>query len=196
MRLQVDYQMKQNKARPPILQFRLSVLDVKPEISRTVLVSTDVTLARLHSILQALMGWQNHHLYAFVIDGKRYAPRHEDDGDVGKANLIGTRLSSLFRKTAKVITYEYGFGDRWEIEIHIESTKDTIGQERSAECIEGRRHGPVEDSGGSRGYMEKVRIYRNPQHKAYQQIREWIGPNFDPEEFDLAETNERLKAIV
>jgi hypothetical protein len=48
--------MKQNTVWSPVLQFRLSVLDVKPEISRTVLVSADITLARLHSILQALMG--------------------------------------------------------------------------------------------------------------------------------------------
>ena len=158
-------------------------------------MSTDTTLARLHSILQVLMGWQDHHLYAFVIDGKRYFPRHEDDGDIGKANVIGTKLSSFFKKTAKVITYEYDFGDRWELELHVESTKDTIGQKLSAECLEGCRRGPVEDSGGSRGYMEKIKIFRNPQHKAYHQIRDWIGPNFDPEAFNLAETNELLKAI-
>jgi hypothetical protein len=158
-------------------------------------VSTDITLAGLHKILQVLMGWQNHHLYAFVIDGKRYAPRHEDDGDVGKPNLIGTKLSRLVKKPAQAITYEYDFGDRWEVELHIESAKHMIGQQLSAECIEGCRHGPVEDSGGSRGYMEKIRIFRNPQHKAYHQVREWIGPDFDPEAFNLAETNELLKAI-
>jgi hypothetical protein len=187
--------MKQNKAQSQVLQFRLSVLDVKPEIWRLMLVSIDITLARLHEILQILMGWQNHHLYAFVIDGKRYAPHNEIDGDKGKSNLIGTNLSSLFKKNAKDITYEYDFGDRWEIELHVESTKGTIGEELSAECIEGGRHGPVEDSGGSRGYMEKIKIFRNPQYKSYQQMREWIGPKFDPEAFSLAEANELLKTI-
>jgi hypothetical protein len=158
-------------------------------------VSTDVTLARLHEILQVLMGWNNQHLYAFVVDGKRYSPRQEDDGDVGNANLIQTRLSSLSINQASVFTYEYDFGDRWEIELYMESTVDMMGQKLSAECLEGCRHGPVEDSGGSRGYMEKIRIFRNPQHRAYQQTREWIGPKFDPEAFSLTETNVLLKAM-
>jgi hypothetical protein len=141
------------------------------------------------------MGWQNHHLYAFVIDGKRYAPRNADDGDMGKGNLIGTKLSSLFKRAAMDMTYEYDFGDRWEIELHVEASKGTISQDVSAECIEGCRHGPVEDSGGSRGYMEKIKIFRNPQHKSYQQVREWMGPKFDPEAFSLVETNELLKVV-
>ncbi len=187
--------MKQNNGRPPILQFRLSVMEIKPEIWRLARVSSSITLAQLHTILQVLMGWQDHHLYAFVIDEKRYAPRHEDDGDLGKGNVIETKLSSLFKKTPKVITYEYDFGDRWEVQISVESTQDRIEQNQSAECLEGCRHGPVEDSGGSRGYMEKIKIFRNPQHKGYQRIREWIGPSFDPEAFDLVETNELLRKI-
>ena len=80
--------MKQNKAQSQIMQFRLSVKDVKPEIWRKFLVSSDITLARLHTILQVLMGWRNHHLYAFVIDEKRYSPPNEDDDDIGKSNSI------------------------------------------------------------------------------------------------------------
>jgi hypothetical protein len=47
--------MKLKKAQPPSLQIRLSVKDVKPEIWRLMLVSSDVTLARLHMILQILV---------------------------------------------------------------------------------------------------------------------------------------------
>jgi hypothetical protein len=189
-------QMMKNTARSRVLQLRLAVRDVKPEIWRTVLVSSDTTLAGLHRVLQALMGWQNHHLYAFVIDGKRYFPRFEDDVDQSRGSVIGTKLSSLFKKAEKVFTYEYDFGDCWEIELRNEAERDMIGHKVAAECIDGGRHGPVEDSGGSRGYMEKIRIYGNPQHKAYQQIRNWIGPNFDPESFNLAEANKLLKAFA
>jgi hypothetical protein len=43
--------------------------------------------------------------------------------------------------------------------------------------------------------MEKAKIYGNPRHKRYQEIREFIGPKFDPEAFDLEQTNEMLKEI-
>ena len=185
--------MKQNKARSQTLQFRLYVKDVKPEIWRKLLVSSDITLARLHSILQVLMGWRDNHLYAFVINEKRYSPPSEHD--IGKQNSIRTKLSNIFAKDAKAIRYEYDFGDRWEIELCNEPKKDGFQQKQPTECIEGSRHGPVEDSGGSREYMEKAKIYGNPRHKRYQEVRKFIGPMFDPEAFDLKQTNEMLKEL-
>jgi hypothetical protein len=44
--------------------------------------------------------------------------------------------------------------------------------------------------------MDKTKIYGNPQHKHHLEVRKLIGPNFDPEAFDLIQTNEMLKAIV
>jgi hypothetical protein len=185
--------MKQSKARSQTLQFRLSVKDVKPEISRKLLVSSDTTLARLHAILQVLMGWSDNHLYAFVINGKRYTPPSEHD--IGKQNSIRTKLSDIFAKDAIAIRYEYDFGDRWEIELCNEPKNADFQQRQPTECIEGFRHGPVEDSGGSREYMEKVKIYGNPRHKRYQEVREFIGPKFDPESFELRQINEMLKEL-
>jgi hypothetical protein len=178
-----------------MIQFRLSVRDVKPEIWRKLLVSSDVTLEKLHTILQVLMGWKNHHLYAFVIDEKRYSPPNPDDDHIENNNLIQTKLSSIPGKSLEAITYEYDFGDGWEIELQNEARNADLPQDQLAECIEGSRHGPAEDSGGSRGYMEKARIYGNPQHRRYLEIRKLIGPDFDPEAFDLIQTNEILKEI-
>jgi hypothetical protein len=187
--------MKQIKAHASSLQFRVSVRDVRPEIWRKLLVSSDITLEKLHTVLQVLMGWRNHHLYAFVIDQKRYYPPNENYEDIGRNNSIQTKLSKVLRKTLSSITYEYDFGDGWVIELCSELKNDSLQQNQFAECIEGSRHGPAEDSGGSRGYMEKVKIYGNPQHKRHLEIRELIGPKFDPEAFDLLQTNETLKEV-
>jgi hypothetical protein len=159
------------------------------------LVPSDITLERLHTILQALMGWRNHHLYDFVINEKRYSPPNEDDDDIGKKNSIQTKLSSIFGKNIDAITYEYDFGDGWEIELCRESKNDDYKQNQPTECIEGSRHGPAEDTGGSRGYMEKAKIYENPKHKRYMEIRKLIGPDFNTEAFDLIQTNVILKEI-
>ena len=77
--------MKKSKIKPQLLQFRLSVKDVKPEIWRKLLVSEDVTLSKLHSILQVLMGWSGRHYYAFVINEKRYSSVAEND-ETNKSN--------------------------------------------------------------------------------------------------------------
>jgi hypothetical protein len=187
--------MKQTKTLTPMLQLRLSVKDVKPEIWRKLLVSSDITLERLHSILQVLMGWRNVHLYAFVINKKRYSPPNEVD-DLRKRKSIQTRLSTVYAKNAEPFTYEYDFGDGWEVEVHSESILNHFQEKQLPQCLEGRRHGPAEDTGGSRGYMEKANIYNNPQHRRYQEIRKLIGPGFDPEKFDLIHTNEILREIV
>ena len=186
--------MKQTSAKRRVLQFRLSVKDVKPVIWRKLIVSSDVTLARLHSILQVLMGWSDSHLYAFVINEKRYSSSIEDD-DVRQNKLTHTKLSSVFAKNAKLIVYEYDFGDGWEIELSNEAKSDDLQRNEWVECLDGSRHGPVEDSGGYRGYMEKAAIYGNPQHRRYHEVQELLGPKFDPEAFDLMQTNEILKRI-
>ena len=188
--------MKQANSLPPILQFRLSVKDVKPEIWRKLLVSSDTTLERLHKILQVLMGWRDKHLYAFVINEKRYSPPNENDDDIGKHNSIKAKLSGLFTKKTEAITYEYDFGDGWQIDLFREPLSEEYQQKQTTECFEGSRHGPAEDTGGSRGYMEKSKIYDNPQHRRYLEIRKLIGPNFDAEAFDLTQINERLRGIV
>ena len=177
-----------------MVQFRLSVKDVKPEIWRKLLVSSDITLEKLHAILQVVMGWKNRHLYAFVVNEKRYSPPNEED-DAPKSRLILTKLSTLLDERTTAITYEYDFGDGWEIELQNETRSGDLLQSQTARCTEGSRHGPAEDTGGSRGYMEKVRIYGNPQHRRYLEVRKLIGPNFDPEAFDLVQTNEMLKEI-
>jgi hypothetical protein len=187
--------VKQHKRPPKRMLFRLSVKDVVPEIWRRFQVSSDITLVHLHLILQVLMGWGDRHLYAFVIGAKRYSSPSDADDDMKNRNLIKTKLSSILAEGSNAFTYEYDFGDGWQIKLCSEPIDDGFHANRFAECIDGSRHGPVEDSGGSRGYMEKAQIYRNPQHKRYLDIREMMGPEFDSEAFDLARTNTMLKAI-
>ena len=188
--------MKPSRVLPKRMLFRVSVRDVVPEIWRKLLVSSEITLAGLHSVLQVLMGWEDRHLYAFVIDAKRYASPNDTDENLENQDKIRMKLSRLFKTGAKTITYEYDFGDRWQIVLTAEPIDEGHRPSQVPECIGGSRHGLVEDSGGSRGYMEKALIYRNPKHRRYLEVQKLIGPNFNPEAFDLTETNARLKEIA
>lgn len=188
--------MKPSKASVRTMFFRLSVRDVVPEIWRELLVSSEITLAGLHSVLQVLMGWEDRHLYAFVINAKRYASPSDSDENQENREKIRTKLSRILKAGAASFVYEYDFGDKWQILLNTEKKGEGQQPTRFAECVGGSRHGPVEDSGGSRAYMEMALIYRNPQHRRHLEVRKLIGPGFNPEAFDLTETNARLKAIA
>ena len=94
------------------------------------------------------------------------------------------------------VRYEYDFGDGWQIDLILETLSEGYQQKQTIECLEGSRHGLAEDTGGSRGYMEKSKIYENPQRRRYFEIRKLIGPNFDPEAFNLTQINAKLREIV
>ena len=112
--------MKPSSVLPKSILFRLSVKDVVPEIWRRLLVSSDITLAGLHSALQVLMGWGDRHLYAFMVDANRYASPSDSDETLENRNMIRTKLSSLVGSDSIGIIYEYDFGDRWQIALGIE----------------------------------------------------------------------------
>ena len=53
---------------------------------------------------------------------------------------------------------------------------------------------PPEDCGGPWGYPEFLEAIQNPKHKQHEELLEWVGGEFDPEEFDL-ESGERGVAV-
>src|SRR5438132_6528213 len=56
-----------------VSELRITLLDVEPQVWRLIAVPTDLTLADLHIVLQAVMGWENRHLHQFeTADGIRY----------------------------------------------------------------------------------------------------------------------------
>ena len=53
-----------------IYQLKVTLRGAKRPIWRQFQVRSDITLGKLHRILQAVMGWTDTHLYQFAIRGK------------------------------------------------------------------------------------------------------------------------------
>ena len=172
---------------------KLTVKDIEPPIWRRLLVRSDTTLARLHLIIQSLMEWENYHLYQFQILDKTHGPPAVDDEEYGRRESVRLRLSTVFRDGVDTIVYEYDFGDGWEIIVELEDLLPANEQEENVKCIGGARRGPLEDSGGPLGYMEKLQIRKDPTHPDHKEVKDWIGPRFDPEAFNLYEANYNLR---
>jgi len=90
------------------------------------------------------------------------------------------------------MVYEYDFGDGWQHKIVVEKVQPPEESVQYPRCISGRRACPPEDCGGPYGYPEFLEALHDPNHPEHQMYSDWIGGEFDPEEFDLQEINRAL----
>jgi FAD/FMN-containing dehydrogenase len=78
-------------------------------------VPTSITLKVLHDVVQAAMGWFDHHLWEFTIGKQRFGlPMEEDWGTAPRKEASKVRLRDVLKSRKTVIDYLYDFGDSWE----------------------------------------------------------------------------------
>jgi len=180
-----------------IYQLKVSLKGAKPPIWRRILVSSDMELVDLHHAIQSTMGWYNCHLHQFKLGRTFFQPDPDPEfmgfGGFETEDSAGVRICDLLRSEKEKIDYEYDFGDSWEHVVLLEKiTKPEEGQAYPV-CIKGKRACPPEDCGGLWGYCNLLEILENPKDEEYEGMLEWVGGKIDPEAFDLAEANARLK---
>ena len=173
-----------------IYQLKITLKHIRPQIWRRIQVPADIKLDRLHDILQAAMGWEDCHLHQFIADNTYYGIPDPDFPD-NIRNESNVRLDKIAQPGGTLI-YEYDFGDSWAHEIEIEKMLPPEKDQRYPVCLAGKRACPPEDCGGFPGYMRMLEILSNPGDEEYEEMREWAGEDFDPEAFDLVETNKAL----
>jgi len=178
-----------------LYQLKIQLEDIDPPVWRRILVSGDINLGQLHEVIQEVMGWTNTHLHEFIIDEESYSdPEFEIDDS---RNETRYRLSQVAPQAGKEFDYLYDPGDGWEHKIVVERT--LAADERyagQAVCVAGARACPPEDCGGPGGYEEFLAAITHPKHKRHQELREWIGGDFDAEHFALDEINELLRELT
>lgn len=178
-----------------LLQLKLTLTGIRPPIWRRLLVTNQVSLKRLHDSIQAVAVWKDMHPHEFIIEEKRYGqPALREVVPVENEALF--RLHSLPLTKGTSFTYMYDFGDHWEVEVKVERVLPPDPGSPFAFVIEGARAFPPEDSGGVTGYQELLEALSDPSDPAHEECREWVGQDFDPERFDLATTNERLRLLA
>jgi hypothetical protein len=177
---------------PPTYQLKVALLGVKPPIWRRILVPADLSLGRLHGVLQVAMGWTDSHLHQFIADNTFYGTPNEDFGFDEVRDENRYRLNQLLQSEKDWVKYEYDFGDSWEHRITLEKILPAEDKGLLPRCIKGKRACPPEDCGGIWGYQNLLEILADPKHDEHEDMLEWLGGEFDPEEFDLDVTNAML----
>ena len=178
----------------PIYQLKITLRHIKPPIWRRVQVSGHITLAKLHTLIQVVMGWTDSHLHCFEVDGISYSLPNEND-DLDMQDSRGVLLTEVAPNEKDKIRYEYDFGDSWEHDIVVEEVLPPDAEFRHPVCITGRRACPPEDIGGPWGYVRFLEIMANPEDPEYEEMLEWYGDDFDADAFDRVEINRQLRVM-
>ena len=182
-----------------ILQIRVTIQDIEPPIWRRLHLPLDLNLAQLHEVIQASFGWTDSHLHQFVIGGLVYgAPEFDDSGDltIFEATGVFLRDFDLYYEGHPRLLYVYDFGDNWRHFIEFEEVLPRQPGTNYPMCLDGARHRPPEDVGGTSGYSEFLEAWSDPEHEEHKSMRQWAGKSFMPESFNAVKTNKAIAAAL
>ena len=174
-----------------IYQIKIALIGSKPPIWRTVLVPGNLGLGAFHDVIQVAMGWTDSHLHQFIAN-KVFYGIPDDDFELEMEDEAKYKLSQLLKKEKDTLIYEYDFGDSWEHKILLEKILPFDSNTALPVCIKGKRACPPEDCGGIWGYEDLLETISNVKHPEHADMLEWLGGEFDPEEFDLEQINKDL----
>lgn len=175
-----------------VYQLKVTLSGSEPRVWRRFLVPAHYTLERLHRVLQVVMGWQNYHLHEFKVGQLSYGEPHPEYGD----KMLNHKKVTLAEvaPVGSSFTYIYDFGDGWQHDLKVEKTIDRTEGEHYPRCIEGKRACPPEDCGGIGGFADLLKALQNPLTQEQRELVEWAG-DYDPDMFDLATINKRLRKL-
>ncbi len=177
-----------------IYQLKVTLKDSHPAVWRRIQVADNIVLPQLHGVLQLAMGWTNSHLHSFQVGEQTFAkPSPEDYIPVVDYRTV--RLNQIAPKAKDRFAYLYDFGDSWVHEIVVEKILPPDEKVEYPRCLDGRRACPPEDVGGVWGYADFVKAFRNSRHPEHDEMLQWVGGAFDPEQFDLNGVNGMLQVF-
>jgi hypothetical protein len=98
------------KARKSVVyQIKVTLNGVKPPVWRRLLVSSSISLKKLHDVLQTALGWTDSHLHQFVARGESYGIPDPEFGASTRNERV--RLDQVLIREKESLIYEYDFGD-------------------------------------------------------------------------------------
>ncbi|MGL6195247.1 MAG: plasmid pRiA4b ORF-3 family protein [Thermoguttaceae bacterium] len=170
-----------------LYQLKITLLECKPAIWRKFVVPSNVTLNKLHYIIQSVMGWQNCHMHSFIAGKEYYGISDEDlPEDEYTLNDIASKKGDKFK-------YWYDFGDDWMHQIVVENVNYTNPDcPHPICCIAGAGACPPEDCGGIYGFVDFCDAISNPKHPEHKELKSWYGGKYDPLKFDIDAINKKF----
>lgn len=181
---------------------KIALKNVQPPIWREVLVPSDLRLDRLHHVIQIAMGWEDEHMHEFIVgslrNGERFGQALPDPFGFGAPTRNETKftLQQIAPSKGGKFLYWYDFGDDWYHEISVKAVLPATPDLPVPRCLKSAGGCPPEDCGGPWGYANLLAILAEPEHEEHEEMREWIGDDFDPARFDFEAVNRALATLA
>ena len=182
---------------PRIARIRIELDGIDPAVWRTIEVPLTTSLSELHEVIQAVMLFDNCHLFQFDVGSRRYAipdPEWEDVRETVDAQ--STKLGALVDRGVTSFSYTYDFGDNWQHTVTIETITDADPALDYHRFVDGSRRAPPEDVGGIPGFEQFLDAMTKPRHPERKNLLRWYGRPFDPDDIDLPEITVRVSKIA
>ena len=181
-----------------IARIRIELEHIAPLIWRRVDVSLTTNLRALHEIIQALMPWENYHLYQFAVGERVYGEPDPEDAVWGRKiyQAKGMRLGTLVDRGVTELLYTYDFGDDWQHRVIVEEVIEATAGIDYPLFIDGERTAPPEDVGGPPGFMDFVEAMAKPRHPQRKGLVRWYGGPFNPADFGADRIAESIRSIA
>lgn len=178
-----------------VMQFRITLAEVKPAIWRRIVVPASYSFWDLHVAIQDAMGWLDCHLHLFRLRHPMTGRPVEigiPDEDAFEGDPVcragwEVRVSDYLATAGARALYDYDFGDGWVHEVKLEAVGPRQKGAKYPQCLDGRRACPPEDCGGPWGYARLLETIANPADPEYASTMEWLGGAFHPGAFDPAQ---------
>ena len=176
------------------MRLRIELEGIAPPVWRRLTLDNSATLARLHRVIQAAMGWGDDQHHAFQIGGRTYGiPQHQTPQG-RHLHDEGTTVVGRVLQGVREFEYVYDFGDAWLHRVTVERGSRAAPESIVHGFVEaGERACPPEQSGGARGYQSFLDAWKaDRKGKDVRAFLAWAGEDFDPERFDRPAANAAL----
>lgn len=155
------------------------------------------SLKTLHLAIQAVMLFENYHMFRFDIGDASYGIRFDDDYmSPPTHDASNLRLAKLIERGINTFAYTYDFGDDWRHSIVIEEVLPADPMAVYPRFVDGERRAPPEDVGGLPGFEQFLEAMARPRHPEHRSVLQWYGQPFDPEDISPDEIHARMAKLA
>lgn len=185
--------MNEKETREPgVLRLRLEIDGLTPVVHRVIEIKNDIKLHDLHKVIQIVMGWRNEYPACFISPSGSCPIGDWPEPGSGQAPAT---LGELCDNPQREFFYDYEPGEPWRVIGRVEAERPPESGEALPVCLAGECAAPPDGVGGREGYADFLRMLDDPEadEDELEDMMEWAGGDFDPERFDLAAVNRRLK---
>ncbi|MFS8045070.1 plasmid pRiA4b ORF-3 family protein [Rhizobium sp. BR 314] len=180
-----------------IARLHIQLDDIEPSIWRRVDVPLTMSLKGLHDVIQAVMLFEDYHLFEFEAGGRCYDVSDPEDPYERKTFAArNIRITALIERGIATFKYTYDFGDNWQHTITVEAVEEGNPALEYPRFIDGERRAPPEDVGSTSGFEEFLKVMSKPRHPQHREFVRWYGGRFDPVDISVDIIQDRVAKLA